>query len=108
MGLRLKSNSNPGRNELCPCQSGLKYKHCHGDPFKIAVCNRVANEKMCQLILEEKIKKGQIKLPWHCNSCGKDFIEPTVSKLHEGTQICPECGAVDIVENEQEPIENKE
>ena len=21
---------NPGRNELCPCGSGLKFKHCHG------------------------------------------------------------------------------
>jgi preprotein translocase subunit SecA len=21
-----------GRNELCPCGSGLKYKHCHGLP----------------------------------------------------------------------------
>jgi uncharacterized protein YchJ len=22
--------SKVGRNERCPCQSGLKYKHCHG------------------------------------------------------------------------------
>jgi hypothetical protein len=22
----------PGRNERCPCGSGLKYKHCHGLP----------------------------------------------------------------------------
>ena len=21
---------NPGRNELCPCGSGKKFKHCHG------------------------------------------------------------------------------
>jgi uncharacterized protein YecA (UPF0149 family) len=24
------SNSNVGRNERCPCGSGLKYKRCHG------------------------------------------------------------------------------
>ena len=23
-----------GRNERCPCGSGLKYKHCHGGPFR--------------------------------------------------------------------------
>ncbi len=26
----LTSTSKVGRNERCPCQSGLKYKHCHG------------------------------------------------------------------------------
>ena len=24
------SNMNISRNALCPCGSGLKYKHCHG------------------------------------------------------------------------------
>ena len=24
-----------GRNEPCPCGSGLKYKHCHGRPSRI-------------------------------------------------------------------------
>ncbi|MGH3266628.1 MAG: SEC-C metal-binding domain-containing protein, partial [Trebonia sp.] len=24
--------SNVGRNDLCPCGSGRKYKRCHGDP----------------------------------------------------------------------------
>ena len=23
-----------GRNERCPCGSGLKYKHCHGGPLR--------------------------------------------------------------------------
>ena len=22
---------NPGRNDLCPCGSGKKFKHCHGE-----------------------------------------------------------------------------
>ena len=26
------TSSKVGRNELCPCGSGLKYKHCHGLP----------------------------------------------------------------------------
>ncbi|HTU05082.1 MAG TPA: SEC-C metal-binding domain-containing protein [Trebonia sp.] len=24
--------ANVGRNDLCPCGSGRKYKRCHGDP----------------------------------------------------------------------------
>ncbi len=27
---RAEPRSKVGRNERCPCQSGLKYKHCHG------------------------------------------------------------------------------
>jgi len=27
-----RPETEPGRNERCPCRSGLKYKHCHGLP----------------------------------------------------------------------------
>ena len=60
MGVQLKRKVEPGRNDPCVCGSGLKYKHCHKDPGKIAVCNRIANEKMVELIIREKIKKGLI------------------------------------------------
>lgn len=60
MTVQLKRKNQPGRNDPCPCQSGLKFKHCHGDPFKQEICNRVANEKMVELILQEKIRKGLI------------------------------------------------
>lgn len=46
-----------GRNDPCPCGSGLKYKKCHGDPAKVEICNRVANEKMVELIRVEQRKK---------------------------------------------------
>lgn len=29
------ANVEPGRNERCPCGSGLKYKHCHGLPGRL-------------------------------------------------------------------------
>jgi len=63
-----------GRNHPCTCGSGLKFKHCHNDPLKIAVCNRVMMEKMVELILREKIKKGMIcihgtKKGDHCKAC---------------------------------------
>jgi len=61
MTLQIKDGKSPARNSPCPCKSGLKYKHCHGDVLKQIVCNRVANEKMVQLIRDEQIKKGIIK-----------------------------------------------
>lgn len=74
MHLQLKGNQQPGRNDLCPCGSGLKYKICHGDPGKRAVCERVMMEKMVELILREKIKKGLIcqhgiAKGEHCKEC---------------------------------------
>jgi len=29
-GVNNMANMNISRNALCPCGSGLKYKHCHG------------------------------------------------------------------------------
>jgi len=31
-GGRAQAGTKVGRNERCPCSSGLKYKHCHGLP----------------------------------------------------------------------------
>ena len=74
MGLQLKGGQTPGRNEPCPCDSGLKYKHCHGDVLKVAVCNRVANETMVRLIAQTKFKKGMVcehgvATGEHCPDC---------------------------------------
>lgn len=56
MTLQLKGKS-PGRNDPCPCESGLKYKFCHGDPAKQAICNRVVQEAMLRLIFDERVKQ---------------------------------------------------
>ena len=50
-----------GRNEDCPCQSGMKYKHCHGDQAKMMQCKAAANERMLVLIQEEKIRRGLVQ-----------------------------------------------
>lgn len=97
----LRTKHTVGRNEPCPCESGLKFKYCHGDSLKVAVCNRVANEKMVELILQEKIKKGLIKLPYHCNGCGKDFKELKTGVINDSS-ICPFCDSTDFIKNEQE------
>lgn len=57
---QLKAKTEPGRNELCPCKSELKFKHCHGDPVKRAVCETVMRETMVRLIMQEKFKRGMI------------------------------------------------
>ena len=31
-GVRTQNTARVGRNDRCPCGSGLKYKHCHGLP----------------------------------------------------------------------------
>ena len=49
-----------GRNEPCPCKQGLKFKHCHGNMVKLEECKQVARQRMAELIVEEKLKKGLI------------------------------------------------
>ena len=56
MGIKFKGPE-PGRNELCPCNSGLKFKLCHGDPGKAAACDRIAFEHMSILIAREQHKR---------------------------------------------------
>jgi len=63
-----------GRNDLCPCKSGLKFKYCHGDVVKVDLARHAMNYRMAELIVEEKIKRGLIckhgvTKGEHCNSC---------------------------------------
>ncbi len=63
-----------GRNDPCPCKSGLKYKKCHGDPVKIAMVKHAAEVAMNHLIQNERIKKGIIckhglLKTEHCKDC---------------------------------------
>lgn len=95
MGLQLKGGKEPGRNDLCPCGSKLKFKYCHGDNLKREVCNRVANEKMVWLILEEKKKRGLVPRDYKCNTCGHSFDEPQTSTISDYT-ICPYCQSTNI------------
>lgn len=50
----------PGRNTPCKCGSGLKFKHCHGDTGKIAVCERIVAEAMLKLVKREQHKRNLI------------------------------------------------
>ena len=96
MGVQIKGRKSPPRNSLCPCKSGLKFKWCHGDSGKQAVCNRVANEKMVQLIREEQKKRGLIPRNYKCTNCGHTFDVPETSDIVPGKKICPKCCVVDI------------
>lgn len=68
MGINVKHKV--GRNEPCPCGSGLKFKRCHGDVLKQAVCDRVANEKMVELIRVEQRKAIIAIQQENCELCG--------------------------------------
>jgi len=59
MGIKLRGPA-PGRADPCPCGSGLKFKHCHGDGGKQAACDRVAFEHMSLLIIKEQHKRNII------------------------------------------------
>ena len=61
MAITIKGGQEPDRNAPCPCRSGLKFKICHGDPQKRAVCEAVVRETMLRLIEQEKIKRGLIE-----------------------------------------------
>lgn len=58
--MTVEAKMKQGRNELCGCGSGLKFKWCHGDIGKRAVCERVMTEHMVGLIMREKHKRGLI------------------------------------------------
>ncbi len=48
------------RNEPCSCDSGLKFKHCHGDPQKLGIVKHIANEVMLIMIAHTKRENENI------------------------------------------------
>jgi DNA-directed RNA polymerase subunit RPC12/RpoP len=81
---------------LCPCGSGLKYKHCHGDLKKLQVVEKLSNALMGQLIIREKMEHGLIPFPYTCNKCGKGFIKPKEGTIVSSMLLCPYCDSTDI------------
>ena len=59
MAIKLKGKKTQP-NAPCPCESGLKFKFCHGDMAKQAACEAVVREHMYYLIVAEKIKRGLV------------------------------------------------
>ena len=78
MGFQIPED-NQKRNELCACESGLKFKKCHGDPAKLAVVKHVANEAM--LIMIAYAKRNDLDIGFNRDDYEKvvdnpDFILP--------------------------------
>jgi len=108
--------SDKDRNLLCPCGSGLKAKHCHADPIKLQLCNRVAQMYMVRLIQEERKKRGIDPYAYTCNACGQGTDQPETSQIATATPTlkCPACGSTDLTkyvppepEKKEEPEESK-
>ena len=86
----------PGRNDPCPCKSGLKYKWCHGDEQKVQLVSHVANEAMQMLIIEEQLKREKIDDATY-GKLKKHLIDnATQIELPRGTAMatCKDCDAV--------------
>jgi len=93
--MAIKSNiPDSMRNQPCPCQSGLKAKHCHADPIKLEACNRVAQIYMMNLIAQERKKRGIDPYKYICEKCGKGTDVPIQSQISKTTLMCPDenCG----------------
>jgi hypothetical protein len=77
------------RNEQCGCGSGLKFKWCHGDAGKAAVCEHYLNEIMLRLIMKEKYKRDMITDEEYRNflSKVKGEMEPQSVNEYEAGEI---------------------
>jgi len=100
MAIKLKGRE-PGRNDPCPCGSGLKYKYCHGDAAKREACNALVREHMLKLIQQEQKKRGLVPYRYTCNGCGHGFDEAVTSSV-ANYNMCPKCDNTDIKENVEE------
>lgn len=101
--------SDKTRNDPCPCKSGLKQKHCHGDPKKLQACNQIAQMYMMKLIMEERKKRGLEPYLYTCTTCGKGTDKPMPSELAKSVLLCPDeacCGTVK--KNEKPEPEQKQ
>ena len=106
MGVQISGGRPSNPNGLCPCGSGLKFKYCHGDPVKQALCSQIANEYMAGFIWQEQKKRGLVPYDYICNDCGEGFDKPNQSIVAPYLLTCPKCGAVDIKENKGKEVEN--
>lgn len=101
--MSVQPKTKAGRNEKCPCGSGLKFKWCHGDEVKQMLCNRVANEHMYNLILQEQKKRGLVPYQYTCNTCGRSFDVPNKGQLSD-LLLCTnaKCNSTNLTINEIE------
>ncbi len=73
--MSIQAAVNQGRNELCKCKSGLKFKYCHGDPEKKMLCERGMAEIMFRLVMREKHKRKLITEEEYQTFLGKGKID---------------------------------
>jgi predicted Zn-ribbon and HTH transcriptional regulator len=88
----------PGRNEPCPCGSGLKAKDCHYSDEKRQAVQKFANAFMARLIARTKMEKNLIPWPFTCHACGKGFEMPKPSAIAPGQALCPYCDSTNITQ----------
>jgi len=59
----------PGRNDPCPCGSGLRWEFCHGSAEKHTRAMKVAKDaymvEMTRLVVEEVQRKLVVQVPMY-------------------------------------------
>ena len=90
------------RNQMCPCNSGLKVKNCHGDQSLKRDASMIANAMLTLYILERRIDKGLEK---------PDEATKLIDKLvRDVNGIMPCCVSLETnyeVKDEEPPVPDK-
>jgi hypothetical protein len=88
-----------GRNDKCPCGSGLKFKKCHGDPVLKQKCEKVVMLATVHEITPKRLQAGLIDQDTHDQVMSRvktALIEMVVNEEHQ------------IVESEDRRLEQRD
>jgi SEC-C motif len=88
----MADHNRPGRNDKCPCGSGLKYKHCHGDPEKANACIHLSQLYLMKLIAGARYRAGLIQ---------RDDLEEITSRAEQ--DMLDIIGMVEVEEPDDAP-----
>lgn len=80
------------RNEPCSCDSGLKFKKCHGDPSKLAIARHAANEVMNIMIAQTKNERGMTDSAEYLEVLRDPGLVLRKFYNQFGLMLCEDCG----------------
>ena len=94
--------SNRDRNQLCPCNSGLKLKNCHGDGKLQQAATTIAKHMITLFTTQRMHEKGLIDV-----EATEDAIKKLVESANKYLPECVEFKTNYTVEDEPEPSVDK-
>jgi hypothetical protein len=94
-----KAKRAPGRNDLCPCKSGKKWKRCHGDAATQgeAVVQRIMDSGACDACDASGVRVIPLKhtglgswVAHVCLPCIRGGLDETLERLLPKTPTAPQ------------------